>query len=176
MPIQILGVTVLVLAGGLVAWRLALTGGPYRSGPWPGLTVRGALMIVAHAAVLAAFAERWPPPGLLAELGAGVWLPLSVLPLLSVTMLMRMPGVASAVCGAYLLPRSLLSVLTGMELPPLLLAPAMAFDLIVWLRRADLPRWPNKWRKRARPLRDLVAWRLALAVIAYELLQLLLAR
>ena len=92
--------------------------GPYRAGPWPGLTVRGALLILAHTLVLAAFAESW--------------LPLTVLPMLSATWLMRMPGVASAVLGAYLLPRSLLSLFIGATLPPLLLPSAMAFDVVVW--------------------------------------------
>jgi hypothetical protein len=134
--------------------------GPYRTGPWPGLTLRGAGLLLAHAVSL----------GLLTEL----WWPLSVLPVLSVTLLMRMPAVASATCGAYLLPRAVLSLLLGWPLPPFLLAPAMVFDLIVWLRRDDLPRWRrNRWRKRVRRPRTLVPWRVAAAAAVFEGLLLL---
>ncbi len=130
--------------------------GPYRTGPWPGLTLRGAGALLAHALLLALLAELW-------------W-PLSVLPLVSATVLMRMPGVASAVTGAYLLPRTLLSLLSGSPLPLLLLAPAMAFDLIVWLRRDDLPRRRNRWRKRVRRPRELQVWRVGLATALFEVL------
>jgi hypothetical protein len=62
---------------------------------------------------------------------------LGVTALFPVAIAMRMiqtPGVASAVCGAYLLPRTLLSLVQpGLELPPLLLAPALAFDAAWWL-------------------------------------------
>jgi len=133
-----------------------ILGGPYRTGPWPGLTARGAALIVTHALLLALLAELW-------------W-PLSALPLVSATVFMRMPGVASAVAGAYLLPRTLLSLLLGVPLPLLLLAPAMAFDLIVWLRRDDLPRRRNRWRRRVRQPRELQASRLALATAVFEAL------
>ncbi len=133
-----------------------ILGGPYRAGPWPGLTGRGAAVIVAHALLLAVLTEAWPP--------------LSVLPVLSATLLMQVPGVASAVCGAYLLPRSLLTLLGWLPMPPLLLAPAMAFDLIVWLRWDDLPRWRGKWRKRDRRPREPRLWRVALAAAAFEVL------
>jgi hypothetical protein len=113
------------------------------------------LLILLHALVLGIVAETW-------------W-PLSVLPVLSVTMLLRMPGAASAVAGAYLLPRSLLTLLGAMPLPLLLLAPAMAFDLIVWLRRSDLPRRTSRWRTRERTgRRELQRWRLALATLVFE--------
>ncbi|HET6317893.1 MAG TPA: hypothetical protein VFG86_15675, partial [Chloroflexota bacterium] len=72
--------------------------------------------------------------------------------------------------GAYLLPRTLLSLLLGVPLPLLLLAPAMAFDLIVWLRRDDLPRRRNRWRRRVRQPRELHASRLALATAVFEAL------
>src|SRR4051812_26929393 len=107
--------------------------GPYRAGPWPGLTVAGALVLLGCAGLLA--------------LGEGlVGLPrqplwdlrvyglVSLLPLGVATLVVRAPGAAAAVCGAYLLPRSLLSVLLpGLEPPPLLLVPAVAFDLCAWL-------------------------------------------
>ena len=123
-------------------------------GPWPGLTLRGAGLLLAHALLVGLLAQWW-------------W-PLAVLPVLSVTLLMRMPGAASAACGAYLLPAAMLSLLLGWPLPPLLLAPAMAFDVIVWLRRDDLPRWPNRWRKRVRRPRLLVPWRVAVATVVFE--------
>jgi hypothetical protein len=135
---------------------MQILGGPYRAGPWPGLTGRGALLILVHAAVLAAMAETW-------------W-PLSVLPMLSVTWLMRMPGAASAVAGAYLLPRSLVALLGWLPVPPLLLASAMAFELVVWLRPDDLPRRRAKWHRRERRPRELQRWPVALAVVAFEAL------
>jgi hypothetical protein len=91
--------------------------------------------------------------------------------MLSATVVLRMPGVASAVCGAYLLPRSVLTLAGWLPLPLLLLAPAMAFDLIVWLRRSDLPRTAKRWRKRERTgRRELQRWRLALATLVFEAL------
>jgi hypothetical protein len=135
---------------------MQILGGPYRAGPWPGLTLRGALLIVLHAGLLAILAETW-------------W-PLSVLPLLTITVLMRMPGAASAVSGAYLLPRSLLTLTGALGMAPLLLAPAMAFDLVVWLRADDIPRRRSRWRKRDRRPRTVRAWRLALATVVFEVL------
>jgi hypothetical protein len=68
-----------------------------------------------------------------------------------------------------LLPRTLVSlVLPGFEPPPLLLVPAVAFELGVWLRASDLTglahTWPRKrspWRRRARQPRRLSGWRMA---------------
>jgi hypothetical protein len=67
--------------------------------------------------------------------------------------------VAAAVCGAYLLPRALLSVVDpSVEPPPLLLIPAVAFDASVWLRWSDVANlryvWPGgraRWRRRRAP-------------------------
>jgi hypothetical protein len=132
-----------------------LRAGPYRAGPWPGLTARGALLIIAHALLLGMLTEWWSP--------------LSLLPVLSATVVLRVPGVATAVCGAYLLPRSVLTLLGWPPLPPLLLAPAMAFDVLVWLRPDDLPRRRNKWRKRERRARELRGWRVLLAAVAFEI-------
>jgi hypothetical protein len=134
--------------------------GPYRAGPWPGLTVRGAAVLLVLAAVLA-----------IAQLVTNDGLPmavLSIVPLALATRLVRMPGAASAVCGAYLLPRSLASLLDPrLELPPLLLIPTMLFDLAVWLRPHDLTvLWPRRktlWRRRVRVIRALSAWRGAFA-------------
>jgi hypothetical protein len=128
--------------------------GPYRAGRWPGLTPAGAGVLVCGALFLAASEVligplQRPMPDL-PVLGAT-----ALVPLVIATRIINMPGTASAVCGAYLLPRSLLSVvLPGLELPPLLLAPALAFDLALWLSQADLSQvrglWPLlqcRWRK-----------------------------
>lgn len=49
------------------------------------------------------------------------------------------PGAASAICGAYLLPASTLSLLLpSIPPPPLLLVPALAFDLALWVEPAHL--------------------------------------
>jgi len=49
------------------------------------------------------------------------------------------PGAASAVCGAYLLPASMVSLLVpSIPPPPLLLVPAVVFDLALWLQPAHL--------------------------------------
>jgi hypothetical protein len=71
-------------------------------------------------------------------------------PLALATRLTKVPGAAAAVCGAYLLPRSLLSLLDrGLEPPPLLLVPALVFDVSLWLRANDLANlWPNKQKVR----------------------------
>jgi hypothetical protein len=67
-------------------------------------------------------------------------------PLALATRLTKIPGAAAAVCGAYLLPRSLLSLVDpGLEPPPLLLVPALVFDVSLWLRTADLANLANLW-------------------------------
>lgn len=151
---------------------------PYRAGPWPGLTARGAWVLIGYAGllalgVLAAGAPRRPLPDvpLLAFL--------SCVPLLMATRVTRVPGAASAVCGAYLLPRTLLSLGGHIEPPPLLLAPAFALDALIWLRAADLqavraalPRvrrhgWP---RRVARVSRELRPGRAAIGGALYGLL------
>src|SRR6185312_14653232 len=64
----------------------------------------------------------------------------ALVPLAIATRLVGMPGAAVAVCGAYLLPASLVSLLFGEQAqPPLLLAPAFAFDLGLWLDHSRLP-------------------------------------
>jgi len=170
---QILGAAVLALAGGALVWRVLADPGAYRAGPWPGLTARGAGMIVGHALVLAAgvlLAQSELP--VLPELA---WLcGLSLAPLVLATCLIQMPGVASAVCGAYLLPRSLISLLVpSIALPPPLIVPALAFDLVVWLRPSDLRwLWPRRrgvWRRRSRVDRRLQVWRIGLASGVYVL-------
>jgi hypothetical protein len=170
---QILGAAVLVLVGGALVWWLLADPSAYRAGPWPGLTARGAGMIVGHALLLAAgvLLAQSELPGL-PELA---WLcGLSLAPLVLATCLVQMPGVASAVCGAYLLPSSLISLLVpSVALPPPLIVPALAFDLVVWLRPSDLRvLWPLRRgvrRKRWRLDRRLQVRRIVLASGLYVL-------
>jgi hypothetical protein len=156
--------------GGLaaVARRGGSFGSPYRVGPWPGLTWRGAGVLVVCAGMLVGGelivgspSRAWPDL---------VWLGLvDVAPPLVATCLVLAPGCTSAVCGVYLLGRSLASLVEpSLELPPLLLPSAVACDLAVWLRRADL-RWPTRqvWRRRSRVQRGLTAWRAAFGGLAF---------
>jgi hypothetical protein len=168
---QILGAAVLAIAGGALVWWLRASPNEYRAGPWPGLTARGAGIVFGHALLLAA--------GVLLAHSELPWLPelawlcgLSLAPLVLATCLVQMPGVASAVCGAYLLPRSVLSLVApSIALPPPLIVPALAFDLIVWLRPSDLRvLWPRRrrvWQKRSRVERRVQAWRVVLASVVY---------
>ena len=94
-----------------------------------------------------------------------VWVAVvGVVPPLLGTCLVSAPGCAAGVCGVYLLGRSVASLLDpSLELPPLLLPSALACDLAVWLRRADLrPRTRQVWRRRARVERRVTTWRAAL--------------
>jgi hypothetical protein len=92
----------------------------------------------------------------LALLGA-----IALAPMAIGTRVVNAPGAAAAVCGAYLLPRSLISVWQPqVEPPPMLLAPAIAFELALWLRGADIGRLLRalrlrkpRWRKRPPPVR-----------------------
>jgi hypothetical protein len=123
---------------------------PYRSGPWPGLTPRGAGLLLACAAFL----------GVGQVLIGPIQTPLPDLPLLGVTALVplaiaerivRAPGAASAVSGAYLLPRATLSLLIpGLAPPPLLLVPAIGFDLALWLNVSHLAAMQDLWPRRRR--------------------------
>ena len=161
----------LALVGGLATWWLARGGGPYRLGPWPGLSPRGAGLLLACAVLLAAGQLVLGPPQQplpdLAQLAV-----VTLAPLALATRIVVAPGVASAVCGAYLLPRALVSLAnSGVELPPPLIVPAMLFDLAVWLRRGDirLPRWRQGWRRKTRIIRTITPWRAAIggAVLAW---------
>ena len=125
-------------------------GGPYRSGPWPGLTLRGAAVLLLCAAALGLLlrligepTRAWPD---LAILTVAACVPLAL-----ATRMVGMPGVASAVCGAYLLPRALISLVDpSVDPPPLLLAPAFAFDGVAWIRRSDFSGLRNAWPFRRR--------------------------
>jgi len=83
--------------------------------------------------------------------------PLPDLPVLAATALVAVvigvrivhtPGAASAICGAYLLPASTLTLLLPtIPPPPLLLVPAVAFDLALWLQPAHVINlWPRARR------------------------------
>jgi hypothetical protein len=107
--------------------------GPYRAGPWPGLTPAGARVLLACSAFLAVgqvlIGPALRPLPDLVVIGAT-----ALLPLLVAVRIVRTPGVAMAVCGAYLLPASLASLLRpSIPPPPLLLVPAVAFELALWL-------------------------------------------
>jgi hypothetical protein len=149
--------------------------GRYRLGPWPGLTTRGAVVLLGCALVMGfGLAMLGSPRRPLPDLP--LWALVSLVPLGVAVRITRMPGAASAVCGAYLLPRTLLSlVVPGLEPPPLLLVPAVAFDLALFVRAADfaalLEVWPRRakqrWRKRKAPTRTIEAWRAAAAGAVY---------
>ena len=115
--------------------------GPYRAGPWPGLTPTGAGLVLALAAFLwigqaLVGPPRRPLPDLVV-IGVTALLPLAI-----AERLVRMPGVACAVCGAYLLPASLISLLnSSLEPPPLLLIPAFGLELALWLQVSSVSLW-----------------------------------
>jgi hypothetical protein len=158
------------LMGAAGVWWFARAGGPYRAGPWPGLTPRGAGLLLAHALLLAAGQILvGPPQNLLPDLPIQAVLALA--PLALATRLVHAPGAASAVCGAFLLPRSIATLLDPtLGLPPPLLAPAFAFDILAWIRSSDLadlrhalPGQRNVWRRRNRDPRRLRRGRIAAA-------------
>ena len=151
--------------------------GRYRVGPWPGLTASGAMVLLGCAVLLA-----------LTQLVAGkprqalpdvpVLALVSLAPVLLGTRVVRTPGAASAICGAYLMPRTVMSLVEpALDPPPLLLVSALAFDLGLWARAADLTRlvhswpWRNRvWRKRPRSVdRHIGPWRAAFAGGLYAL-------
>jgi hypothetical protein len=127
--------------------------GPYRAGPWPGLTPAGAGVLLGCALLLAGGqlivgTPSRPIPDL-PILAACAFAPLAL-----ATRLTRIPGAAAAVCGAYLLPRSLLSLVDpGLDPPPLLLVPALVFDLSLWLAAGDMANLRNLWPGRQKPWR-----------------------
>ncbi|MGI9149070.1 MAG: hypothetical protein ACR2IK_21405 [Chloroflexota bacterium] len=156
----------LMAVGALTVWRVArepngsncgrpasegsgVRGGErYRVGPWPGLAPAGGLVLLGCALVLAGGQLALSDPRrALPDLP--ILATLAVLPMAIATGIVRAPGAASAVCGAYLLPRALLSLLEpAIEPPPLLLVPAAAFDVIAWLRASDLAALKRVWPSR----------------------------
>jgi hypothetical protein len=151
--------------------------GPFRVGPWPGLTPTGAVILLGCAILLGAVQTMLGnPKRALPDLA--ILAVVSLAPLLLGTRIVSAPGAASAICGAYLMPRTLLSLVEPrLDPPPLLLVPALAFDLGVWARGADLARlvhsWPRRgrlWRKRPPPVdRHITGWRAAFAGGVYAL-------
>jgi hypothetical protein len=109
---------------------------------------------------------------------------LSVAALVASARLLPVPGVASAVCGLYLLAASVLSLFSErLAPPPLLLPAAMALDLACWLRASDLRAladiWPSRnpqtalrraWRPRDRRPRALTPRRALIGGAVYGLL------
>jgi hypothetical protein len=117
----------------------------YRAGPWPGLTPRGAGLLLGCAVFLAIGQIMvGPPTRPLPDLAVvGVT---ALLPLVAGARIVEMPGSASAIVGAYLLPASLVSLLVpAVQPPPLLLVPAIAFDLALWLQRAHVTALTELW-------------------------------
>jgi hypothetical protein len=187
---------VLISASGLLLALVALAlvrrlgrgGGPYRAGPWPGVTPRGAGLLVAHALLLAGTQLVLGAAEVDMAARSGLpWLPLvatgSVGALAHAARVTGMPGAASAACGAYLLPRSLVSLLMpAVAPPPLLWPPILALELALWLRpsdiRAILDLWPQRgpaalrraWRPRDHRPRAFSARRAALAGVVFGLL------
>ncbi len=63
----------------------------------------------------------------------------ALVPLALAERILRVPGSATAACGAYLLPRSLVSLLLPtIPQPPLLLVPTVVFDLLLWLNASHV--------------------------------------
>ena len=144
--------------------RLARGDAPFRWGPWPGLTGRGAAVLLADALLLAG--TQWllgTAEISVADRAALPWLPLvsagAAGALALAAGLLRMPGAASAAVGVYLLVRSLPSLLLpALAPPPLLWPPTLLLDFVLWLRRDDLERLLDAWpRSRADRMRR--AWR-----------------
>jgi hypothetical protein len=112
----------------------------FRAGPWPGLTPSGAGVLLACAVFLAIGQILvGPPTQLLPDLPViGVT---ALLPMALGLRIVRVPGAASAVCGAYLLPRSTIALLQSrLDQPPLLLVASIVFDVALWLLASRLPR------------------------------------
>ena len=158
-----LGLVSIAVAAAALA-RLARSQTPFRWGPWPGLTGRGAAVLLADALLLAG--SQWllgSAETNVADRSALPWLPLVVAgaaeSLVLAAGLLRMPGAASAVVGVYLLLRTLPSLLVpALAPPPLLWPPALLLDFALWLRRDDLERLADAW-PRSRAARMRRAWR-----------------
>jgi hypothetical protein len=104
-------------------------------------------MLLACAAFLAVGQSLVGPPHRplpdLAVVAATALLPLAI-----GLRIVRMPGAAVAICGAFLLPASLISLLQpSIEPPPLLLIPALGFELVLWLRFSHLASIRGLWTR-----------------------------
>lgn len=153
----------LAVAAGLMACWLAHLGG-YRRGPWPGLTGRGAgLLIVVAVCLVGCEAALGPAAWDASQQVALPFLPLeatlSVMPLVLVARLTSMPWTATAVAGAYLLGRSLVSLIEpAVAAPPLILVGAMALDCTLWVQARDVARLADLWPRRGEAMARW-AWR-----------------
>jgi hypothetical protein len=139
----------------------AMTRRPLRAGPWPGLTPLGGIVLLGCAALMAVgrapFGEPSQPLPDLVTLAL-----VTFAPVMLAARVVHMPGAAAAACCAYLLPRTLISLIDpSTEPPPLLLVPAVAFEVAAWLRPSDVRAvtrvwpWPTwSWRWRDRPPRQ----------------------
>lgn len=178
--VSILGALLLAASVGWLR-RLERRGGPLRAGPWPGLTSRGTSQVLAAALLIGGGQLLLAPAELSAQQRAELpWLPLvalaAALGFLVAAATTGIPGAAAAACGAYLLPRSVLSLLVPELDPPALLIPsATACELALWTRARDLQRlsdvWPRKgnarlkrvWQARGRSRRAITPRRAMLA-------------
>jgi hypothetical protein len=117
---------------------------PYRVGPWPGVTPRGAGVLLGCAAFLwvgqiLVGVPKQPLPDV-PVVGVTALLPLAI-----AVRITQIPGAASAVCAAYLVPASVVALFQdSLAQPPLLVVPAMAFDLALWLVPLYIKRLPPK--------------------------------
>lgn len=146
-PVAALGVAICGLAGlflrGIAGGRRGL-----RRGPWPGLTPRGAAVLAAFGLLEAGVLLLLGPADLRTGARAPLpWLPLAVglglVPLLLGVRRLRTPGAISAIAGAYLLPRALISLLWPWLAPPLALWPGvLLLELGLWSRVL-----PRPWRR-----------------------------
>jgi hypothetical protein len=100
----------------------------------------------------------------------------ALLPAVLAARITRVPGAASAVCGVYLLPASLLSLLLpAIPTPPLLLVAALVYDLCLWLEprhfQAILDLLPRRivWHRAGAPRGQPSGARAALAGGAFGL-------
>jgi hypothetical protein len=142
------GVALVVITSGRRARK------PLRVDPWPGLTGAGATLLLAHALLLAGTQLALGPAD--AEVGARSALPYLPLAATGATLTLilaartyQMPGAATAVCGTYLLGRSLVTLLVPtVAPPPLFLVGAMAFEFVLWLRPSDFAALWGVWPMR----------------------------
>ncbi len=105
----------LVLLGLSGIERLTHEGPTLRSGPWPGLTPRGAAVVLLHALVLGALLLLLAAVGLSLEPATQIAYlalasALSVAVLVLAESIVRVPGVGVAICAVCLLPLTLLSL------------------------------------------------------------------
>ncbi len=158
-PLTFVGL-LLILGSAANLAQLARVRAPYRVGPWPGLTAHGAALLLAAATLLAGTQLALGQ----AEVDVRARSPVTYVPLVTLgavavlTVAARVtstPGAALAACGAYLLPRSLTSLLVpSIALPALLLVPALLLELVLWTRASDVALlaawWPRSSEDRRR--------------------------